>query len=69
MTQPRMVPFQIREARNRLELTQADMAEMLGVTKNAVSGFERGEYKAKASVVRLLRAYLSGYRPPDWPQK
>lgn len=67
MTRIRMVPFQIRDARSRLGLTQQQLADMLGVGKNSVSDLERGKFQPKESTVRLIRAYLDGYRPRDWP--
>jgi DNA-binding transcriptional regulator YiaG len=63
-----MSPAEILRARLMLGLTQAQLAPLLGyrdVTR--VSELERGVRKPSAAVLRLLRAYLDGYRPPDWP--
>lgn len=41
---------------------------MLGYGSDArISEIERGKREPGASVVRLLSAYLDGYRPNDWP--
>lgn len=66
-----MTPDQLREARQRLGLTQVELAAVLGITKDHLSDCERGA-RAKAlgpSAARLLRAYLEGYRPSDWPRR
>lgn len=63
-----MTPAEFREARHSLGLDQAQMAAMLGYGAGSrVSEVEGGKRRPAESVVRLLRAYLGGYRPPDWP--
>jgi len=63
-----VTPAQFREARNTLGLTQSQAAAMLGYGSDArISEIERGKREPGASVVRLLSAYLDGYRPNDWP--
>jgi transcriptional regulator with XRE-family HTH domain len=63
-----MSPTEIREARLRLGLTQAELAPLLGYSDvMRVSELERGVRKPGAAVVRLLHAYLEGYRPENWP--
>jgi transcriptional regulator with XRE-family HTH domain len=63
-----MTPAEIKAARLSLGLNQLQAAKMLGYSASArVSEIERGARNAGESVVRLLRAYLEGYRPPDWP--
>jgi transcriptional regulator with XRE-family HTH domain len=63
-----MTPAEILEARQQLGLTQAQMAPLLGYSNVArVSEIERGVRKPGAAVVRLLHAYLEGYRPENWP--
>ncbi len=62
-----MTPDSIREARQSLGLTQSDMARLLGYGDKArISELEKGSRRPGESVVRLLRAYVSGYRPDDW---
>lgn len=34
----------IRSARRQLKMSQAELAKALGVSKNAISSYERGEY-------------------------
>ena len=70
-----MTPAEIQEARQSLGLSRAQMAAMLDL-QNA-QAVQRMEMPATASthrsppvrVVRLIRAYLAGYRPDNWPQK
>jgi len=63
-----MTPAEIKQARSDLGLTQAQLAPLLGYgDKTRVSELERGSQAPGAAVVRLLQAYLDGYRPDDWP--
>jgi transcriptional regulator with XRE-family HTH domain len=63
-----MGPEDVLRARLKLGLTQAQLAPLLGYGDAArVSELERGIRAPGAAVARLLRAYLEGYRPPDWP--
>ena len=63
-----MNPTAIREARKSLGLTQTQFAAVIGYNdKTAVSALEAGTRNPSAAVVRLIRAYLDGYRPDDWP--
>jgi transcriptional regulator with XRE-family HTH domain len=63
-----MTPISIREARKSLGLTQTQFAALIGYNdKTAVSALEAGSRNPSATVVRLIRAYLDGYRPDDWP--
>lgn len=63
-----MTPEQFREARKYLGLTQAQAAAMLGYgAAPRISEIERGVERPSDTVCRLLRAYLDGYRPGDWP--
>jgi transcriptional regulator with XRE-family HTH domain len=65
---PNMTPAEIREARQQLRLNQVQLASLLGYSDvSRVSELERGVRNPGAAVVRLLHAYLDGYRPPDWP--
>jgi DNA-binding transcriptional regulator YiaG len=66
---PHIIPDKIRNARNALGLTQAELAPLLGYGDVArVSELERGARQPGGAVLRLLHAYLDGYRPPDWPR-
>jgi len=67
-----MTPDEIRAARKALGLTQHQMAVLLGFadqphTKNNLSKLERGSKTLDPVRARLLRAYVDGYRPEDWP--
>ena len=69
-----MTPAEIQEARQSLGLSRSQLAALLDLKKP--QDVQRMEMPATASthrpppvrVVRLIRAYLSGYRPNDWPQ-
>lgn len=59
---------ELKQARIDLSLTQSQMAKLLGYGAVArVSEIENGARDPGVSVVRLLQAYLEGYRPDDWP--
>jgi transcriptional regulator with XRE-family HTH domain len=63
-----MTPSEIRQARKSLGLTQAAFAAVIGYQdKTAVSAIEAGARNPSPQVILLIRAYLAGYRPPDWP--
>lgn len=66
-----MTPTQIRAAREKLGLTQEQMATMLGFAgvqgRQEISQLEVGARAIADARRRLVVAYLSGYRPPDWP--
>ena len=63
-----MTPVEIKQARQTLGLDQVQMAQVLGYGNKArVSEIENGLRFPNESVIRLLRAYLDGYRPADWP--
>lgn len=69
-----MTPEQIKEARQSLGLTQAQLAALLDTDPQTVRRMEqRADAKTFRSpaprMLRLLRAYLDGYRPADWPVK
>jgi len=61
----------VREARAKLRLTQTQMGEMLGYqgqhVRQMVYDLETGRRELMPCQRRLVEAYLSGYRPKDWP--
>lgn len=64
-----MTPADFRAARQRLGLSQEQLAFMLGYrARYTVSDIERGNKAPNGAAVRLLQAYLEGYRPADWPK-
>lgn len=66
-----MTPEEFRTARDALALPSADLARLLGVSParatQTFSDWGRGVTAIDPARVRLLRAYLDGYRPADWP--
>ncbi len=66
-----MSPNEIRAARAALGLSLDKMAAMLGYDgayrKDQMHKLEIGARDLRPVQERLLRAYLSGYRPDDWP--
>lgn len=64
---------EIRKARVRLGLTQAQLAYLLDTDPQSVRRWEMApdattHRKVPVRAMRLIRAYLSGYRPEDWPK-
>lgn len=63
-----MTPAEIKHARQSLGLSQTDAARLLGYgSQSRISEIESGQRNASESVLRLLAAYVAGYRPDDWP--
>lgn len=68
-----MTPEQIRAARQRLGLSTSQMGAMLDINDTRTyRAYEAPETAAMhrsppARFLRLMRAYLDGYRPRDWP--
>ena len=62
-----MTPSDFTAARLKLGLTQAGLARVMGYSGQArIAEFEAGKRNPSAAAVRLIRAYLAGYRPDDW---
>ncbi len=67
-----MTPEEIRTARHTLGLTQAALGALLDTDGQSVRRWElppaaATHRKMPPRAARLIQAYLSGYRPPDWP--
>lgn len=66
-----MTPQQLARARERLGLTLEAMATMLGYLgeqrRQMQYDLETGRRMIREPQRRLVEAYLSGYRPKDWP--
>ena len=67
-----MIHDEIRRARKQLRLTQAQMADMLDTDPQSVRRWEMQpdaatHRKVPVRAMHLIKAYLSGYRPEDWP--
>lgn len=68
-----MSPAQLSAARKKLGLTLEQMATMLGYQgvqrRQMMYDLESGRKEIREPQRRLTEAYLSGYRPKDWPIK
>lgn len=63
-----MTPDQFIAIRAGLGLSQAQLAKMLGFgSQPRVAEIEAERRPISRPIERLMRAYLSGYRPEDWP--
>lgn len=66
-----MTPAQMEKARHKLGLTLGQMARMLGYQgahlRQTQYHLETGQSVIREPQRRLVEAYLSGYRPDDWP--
>ena len=66
-----MTPADLKEARLTLGLTLTQLAPLLGYHgtngPRLVRRMESGDRTIRPPQVLLMRAYLSGYRPADWP--
>lgn len=67
-----MTPAEFKQARRELGLTQSQLARLLDSDESAIRKTESrpdaSQHRAPAPrMVRLMRAYLAGYRPDDWP--
>ena len=67
-----MTPKQLARARQSLGLTLEQLATMLGYSgvQRRQMGYdlETGRRPIREPQRRLIEAYLSGYRPSDWPK-
>lgn len=68
-----MEPEDIKGARQQLGLSTSGLATMLDTDSQTVRRMEQNPEastfrKPAPRMVRLIRAYLSGYRPEDWPK-
>lgn len=69
-----MTPTDFREARHKLGLSVKDMAALLDTDPLSIRRIEMGEDRSSSRrpaprMARLVRAYLDGWRPEDWPAK
>ena len=68
-----MTPTQIREARKKLRLTQAQMGAMRDtdgttIRRRGMGPDTRSHRDPAPRMVRLIQAYLGGWRDEDWPE-
>lgn len=67
-----MTPTEIKSARHALGLSLREFASMLDTDETTARRMEMDESKSSfrkpaPRMVRLIDAYLDGYRPGDWP--
>lgn len=63
-----MTPAELKQARINLGLTQQQLSKLLGYgLYSRISEMENGRTQITWQCVRLVQAYLDGYRPNDWP--
>lgn len=67
-----MTPSQFKQARQSLDLTQSQLGILLdtdgqSIRRVEMEGDATTKRKPAPRMVRLLQAYLDGYRPTDWP--
>ena len=67
-----MTPADIKQARHAMGLSVADLAKLLDTDPQTVRRMEQSETastfrRPAPRMVRLVQAYMMGYRPPDWP--
>jgi len=67
-----MTPTELKSARHQLGLTQAELARLLDTDARTMRSMEASPEastfrKPAPRMMRLIRAYLDGYRPQDWP--
>ena len=68
-----MTPADIKQARQSLGLTCEQMGALLDTDAQTIRRMEQREdastfRKPAVRMERLIRAYLGGYRPSDWPK-
>lgn len=67
-----MTPQEFREARLSMGLTLTQAGQLLGYdgthVRQQVRRMEAGEKPIRPPQARLMRAYMEGYRPEDWPK-
>ena len=68
----RMTPTELKEARQSLGLSVSQLAEMLETDAQSIRRMEMSQdcstHRFPAPrMQRLIKAYVDGYRPDDWP--
>ncbi|MBP2110340.1 helix-turn-helix transcriptional regulator [Paenibacillus silagei] len=54
MTEHLVLKNKLREARSELNLSQAQLAEMVGVSRNTISSIETGQFNPTAKLALIL---------------
>lgn len=71
--QPTFTPREFRQAQDTLGLSDAELAQVLGcqpvqIRRMKVADVTLPSHRpVSPATARLLKAYLDGYRPADWP--
>jgi DNA-binding transcriptional regulator YiaG len=63
-----MTPAEVKTCRNELGLTQAQLADRLGITRNTVARWEMGMHPVSAPIELLLKT-LAAAAPPHLARK
>jgi len=68
-----MSPSNVKETRHRLLLSVSEFATMLDTDASTIRKMELSEGSSQhrnpaPRMVRLMDAYMRGYRPHDWPK-
>jgi transcriptional regulator with XRE-family HTH domain len=68
-----MTPKQFRAARLKLGLSRKQLASLIGGAYDNIARFERDRSSPSsrippAKTVELMKAFLEGYRPENWPE-
>ena len=68
-----MTPAEIKAVRQWLGITVSQLAVLLDTDPQTIRRMEQSEAastfrKPAPRMMRLIRAYLDGYRAADWPQ-
>ena len=66
-------PMEFKTWRQELGLSVRELAQLLDTDERSIRSIETEEgfsthRKPAPRMVRLMEAYLAGYRPVDWPQ-
>lgn len=69
-----MTPEELRRARERLGLTKIEASLLLETDCTTIEKMERpaglpSHRPAPARVAVLYQAFISGFRPPNWPER
>lgn len=67
-----MTPAEIKHSRHTLGLSCEQMGKLLDTDPQTIRRMEQNDKastfrKPAPRMVRLMQAYLNGYRPADWP--
>lgn len=68
-----MTPEEFKEARRKLGLTQSELGALLDTAPQTIRKWEMADSRSSARSVnpvaaRAMHWFLSGFRPPEWPQ-